>query len=118
MKGDIMLRHWLIVLIAVLFEVGWVVGLKHAHTPLAWIMTVIAVCFTFYLLLVAGKYLPVGTVYTVFAGLGTAGTVLVGAFVFGESLNAIKIVLLLLLMAGVIGLKMVTPASTETEGDS
>ncbi|HWI47954.1 MAG TPA: multidrug efflux SMR transporter [Rummeliibacillus sp.] len=101
-------KHWIIVLLAVLFEVMWVVGLKHSHSILAWGGTAFAVVFTFYLLLLAGRFLPVGTVYTVFTGLGTAGTVIVGVLFFGESLSIAKVLLLALLLIGVIGLKTVT----------
>ena len=101
-------KHWFIVLLAVLFEILWVIGLKHSHSIWAWSGTAIAVVFTFYLLLLAGRFLPVGTVYTVFTGLGTAGTILVGVLFFGESLSIAKILLLVILLVGVIGLKTVT----------
>ncbi|MGG0655263.1 DMT family transporter [Rummeliibacillus pycnus] len=103
-----MKKHWFIVLLAVLFEILWVIGLKHSHSIWAWSGTAIAVVFTFYLLLLAGRFLPVGTVYTVFTGLGTAGTILVGVLFFGESLSIAKILLLAILLVGVIGLKTVT----------
>lgn len=110
-------KHWFIVLLAVLFEVLWVVGLKHSHSIWAWGGTAFAVVFTFYLLLLAGRYLPVGTVYTVFTGLGTAGTILVGIFFFGESLSIAKVLLLTILLVGVIGLKTVTSHEAK-DGDA
>ena len=58
------------------FEVIWVIGLKHANTFLTWTGTIIAIIISFYLLIMAGKKLPVGTAYAVFVGLGTAGTVI------------------------------------------
>ncbi|WP_397536471.1 DMT family transporter [Rummeliibacillus pycnus] len=106
-------KHWIIVLLAVLFEIMWVVGLKHSHSILAWSGTAFAVVFTFYLLLLAGRFLPVGTVYTVFTGLGTAGTVIVDVLFFGESLSIAKVLLLSLLLVGVIGLKTVTTHETK-----
>lgn len=103
-----MKKQWLIVLLAVLFEILWVVGLKHSHNVWARGGTAFAVVFTFYLLLLAGRFLPVGTVYTVFTGLGTAGTVIVGILFFGESISLAKVLLLILLLTGVIGLKTIT----------
>ena len=106
-------RQWSIVLLAVLLEILWVVGLKHSSNIWSWGGTAFAAIFTFYLLLVAGRYLPVGTVYTVFTGLGTAGTVIVDVLFFGESISFTKILLLVLLLVGVIGLKTVTPKETK-----
>ena len=63
---------------------------------------------SFYLLIVAGRKLPVGTVYAVFVGLGTAGTVTTDMIWFGESFKLAAILLILLLLIGVIGLKLVT----------
>lgn len=111
-----MKKQWLIVLLAVLFEILWVVGLKHSHNILTWGGTAFAVVFTFYLLLLAGRFLPVGTVYTVFTGLGTAGTVIVGIIFFGESVSLAKVLLLILLLTGVIGLKTITTKS-QKEGE-
>ncbi|MGX9136353.1 DMT family transporter [Rummeliibacillus sp. JY-2-4R] len=106
-------KHWLIVLLAVLCELFWVVGLKHSHSFFAYGITFFAAALTFYLLLLAGRYLPVGTAYTVFVGLGTAGTVLVDVLLFGESLSFSKILLLVILLIGVIGLKTVTTKETK-----
>lgn len=112
-----MKKHWWIVLLAVLFEILWVIGLKHSHHILAWLGTALAIVFTFYLLLLAGRYLPVGTVYTVFTGLGTAGTVIVGFLFFGEPISIAKVLLLSLLLVGVIGLKTIT-TKEQKEGDA
>lgn len=113
-----MRAQWLSVLIAAIFEVGWVVGLKHASGFLEWTGTVSAIIVSFYLLIQAGSKLPVGTVYAVFTGLGTAGTVLLGILLFGEPLNAEKLILIAILLAGVIGLKTYTgkPAKEGAEG--
>lgn len=110
-------KHWSIVLLAVLFEVIWVIGLKHSHSIWTWGGTAFAVVFTFYLLLLAGRFLPVGTVYTVFTGLGTAGTVMAGVLFFDESLSIAKVLLLAILLVGVIGLKTVTSHDAK-EGDA
>ncbi|MBN6188865.1 QacE family quaternary ammonium compound efflux SMR transporter [Aneurinibacillus sp. BA2021] len=100
--------EWTKVFIAAFFEVFWVIGLKHATDLWAWIGTGIAIFISFYLMIMAGEKLPVGTVYAVFVGLGTAGTVFSEIVFFGEPLKAAKLLLILLLLVGVIGLKMVT----------
>lgn len=107
--------HWIKVFIAAIFEVCWVIGLTHAYNFWTWTGTVIAIIISFYGLIMAGEKLPVGTVYAVFVGLGTAGTVCSEIIFFGESFNIVKISLILVLLFGVIGLKLVTNDDT-TEG--
>lgn len=107
--------NWIKVIIAAVFEVFWVVGLKHADGVLEWTGTVIAIVISFYMMIMAGKKLPVGTVYAVFVGLGTAGTVFSDIVFFGEPFKIVKMILIMVLLAGVIGLKVVTP-DTEPEG--
>ena len=100
---------WIKVLIGAVFEVGWVIGLKHAHSLLEWSATILCITVSFYLLIKAGENLPVGTVYAVFVGLGTTGTILADIVFFEEALKVETILLVALLLAGVIGLKFVTP---------
>lgn len=100
--------NWIKVFIAALFEVFWVIGLKHANDFWTWSGTVIAIIISFYVMIMAGKNLPVGTVYAVFVGLGTAGTVTSEILFFGEPFQVEKVILILLLISGVIGLKLVT----------
>ncbi|RDW17214.1 DMT family transporter [Oceanobacillus chungangensis] len=100
--------NWVKVIIAAFFEVFWVIGLKHADNFWTWTGTVIAIIISFYLMIMAGKKLPVGTVYAVFVGLGTAGTVFADIVFFGEPFKLAKVILILVLLAGVIGLKLVT----------
>jgi len=101
-------KTWLSVIIAALFEVGWVVGLKHADGILEWGATIIAIIVSFTLMIMASRFLPVGTVYAVFVGLGTAGTVLAEIIWFGTPVQASKLVLIGVLLLGVIGLKMLS----------
>jgi len=103
-----MRRNWLLVFIAGLIEISWVIGLKHAGNALEWIGTAISIVLSMYLLILSTKRLPVGTAYAVFTGIGTSGTVLTEMLVFNEPVKLVKILLILLLLAGVIGLKMIT----------
>jgi paired small multidrug resistance pump len=100
--------EWLKVFIAALFEIGWVIGLKHAYNFWTWLGTAIAIGMSFYMMIMASKKLPVGTVYAVFVGLGTAGTVSAEIIFFDEPIIITKLLLIVLLLAGVIGLKIVT----------
>lgn len=102
-------KKWLQVGIASIFEVGWVIGIKHATTVLEWTVTVIAIIVSFYLMINASRKLPVGTVYAVFVGLGTVGTVVADIILFGQPVVLIKIILIFVLLTGVVGLKVFTP---------
>ena len=102
-------KKWLQVVIASIFEVGWVIGIKHATTVLEWSLTVIAIIVSFYLMINASSKLPVGTVYAVFVGLGTVGSVVSDIIFFGQPAVLVKIVLILVLLIGVVGLKVLTP---------
>ena len=98
--------NWIKVVVAAVFEVFWVIGLKHAADFWTWIGTVIAIIVSFYLMVMAGRKLPVGTVYAVFVGLGTAGTVFSDIIFFGEPFKSAKIILILVLLvrpAGLLG---------------
>lgn len=108
--------NWIKVFVAAFFEVFWVIGLKHADDFWTWTGTVISIIISFYLMIMAGRKLPVGTVYAVFVGLGTAGTVFADIAFFGEPFKLAKIILVMILLAGVIGLKLVTKDHV-AEGD-
>ncbi|RNB83090.1 QacE family quaternary ammonium compound efflux SMR transporter [Brevibacillus nitrificans] len=103
-----MSKNWMLVIVAAVFEVGWVAGLKHADSVLAWGLTAVAILVSFGVLVYSGKRLPTSTVYAVFVGLGTAGTVISEMVVFGEPFSWAKIGLIALLLVGIIGLKLVT----------
>ncbi|MFD1019055.1 DMT family transporter [Thalassobacillus hwangdonensis] len=109
-------KEWLKIFIAAFFEVGWVIGLKHADDLLSWVATIIAIAISFYLLIMAGKTLPAGTAYAVFVGLGTAGTVISDLFLFNEPFHFGKVTLIFTLLIGVIGLKQVTGEGQSSKG--
>lgn len=110
--------NWLKVILAAVFEVVWVIGLKHADSFLEWTVTVVAIIISFTVMILAGRKLPVGTVYAVFVGLGTAGTVLSDILLFNEPLKIEKLILVGVLLAGVMGLKLVTPDAKPEGGDA
>lgn len=104
---------WIILVIAGLFEVGWAIGLKYTAGftrlwPSVW--TVLAMLVSLWLLGIAMKSLPVGTAYSVWVGVGAAGTVILGIALFNEPANAFRLVSVALIIAGIVGLRLATPA--------
>lgn len=103
-----MTKYWILVFIAGLIEIGWAMGLKYANTLPLWIGVIALIVLSFYVLIIATEKLPVSTVYAVFTGIGTAGTVIVETVLFNEPFSLTKIGLIILLLVGVIGLKMLS----------
>jgi quaternary ammonium compound-resistance protein SugE len=105
--------NWIILVLAGIFEIGWAIGLKYTEgfTRL-WptVGTVLAMVISLGLLGVAMKSLPVGTAYAVWVGVGAVGTALLGIVLLGEPANAGRLLSLALILAGIIGLKLATPA--------
>jgi quaternary ammonium compound-resistance protein SugE len=105
--------NWLILVLAGLFEIAWAIGLKYTDgfTRL-WpsVATLVAMVVSVGLLGLAMKSLPVGTAYAVWVGVGAVGTAILGIVLFNESANIGRIISLLLIIAGIIGLKLATPA--------
>lgn len=105
--------NWGILVLAGLFEIAWAIGLKYTEgfTRL-WptVGTVVAMAISVGLLGVAMKSLPVGTAYAVWVGVGAVGTALLGMVLFGEPANAGRLISLGFILAGIIGLKLATPA--------
>jgi len=104
---------WAILVLAGLFEVGWAIGLKYTEGftrlwPTAW--TVLAMVISLWLLGIAMKELPVGTAYSVWVGVGTVGTVILGIVLLGEPANAARLISVAFIIAGIVGLKLATPA--------
>jgi paired small multidrug resistance pump len=106
-------RNWVKVLAAAFLEVFWVIGLTHAYDFWTWTGTIFAILFSNYLMITAGQVLPAGTVYAIFVGLGTVGTVISEILFFEEPFRWEKILLILLLLIGVMGLKLVTDNKME-----
>ncbi|MBW7458013.1 DMT family transporter [Paenibacillus sepulcri] len=108
-------RYWIYVIFAGLLEVVWVSGLKYSDSPLEWIGTGAIIVISFVAIIVSSSKLPVGTVYAVFTGLGTGGSVIVEILLFHEPFKLSKIILVAILLAGVIGLKFVTGDNPKKE---
>ena len=104
---------WLILFFAGLFEILWAVGLKYTEgfTRL-WpsLITAAGMVISLYLLSTALKQLPIGTAYAVWTGIGAVGTALIGIFFLGEPRDIARILSILLIVAGIVGLKIFSPA--------
>ena len=103
---------WITLVLAGLFEIGWAIGLKYTEgfTRL-WpsVGTIAAMAISLGLLGIAMKSLPVGTAYAVWVGVGAVGTVILGIVLFDEPLNALRVGSVVLIGAGLVGLKLATP---------
>jgi quaternary ammonium compound-resistance protein SugE len=95
-----------------LFEVGWAIGLKYTEgftRPWPTVATAVSMAIGLGLLGLAMKSLPVGTAYAIWVGIGAVGTVVLGIVLFDEPVNALRIGSVLLIVAGLVGLKIATP---------
>jgi quaternary ammonium compound-resistance protein SugE len=101
--------NWLILFIAGLFEVAWAIGLKYTEGFSKLLPSVFTVCcmiISMGLLAYSVKHLPVGTAYAVWTGIGAVGTAILGMILFNESKELIRIFFILLIVAGIVGLKI------------
>ncbi|EKP0279633.1 quaternary ammonium compound-resistance protein SugE [Aeromonas bestiarum] len=101
---------WLLLLLAGLFEVAWAIGLKYTDgfsRPLPTLLTLSAMGVSVVLLAMAVKQLPLGTAYAVWTGIGAVGTVLMGIWLFNEPATLARVLCLLLIIGGILGLKFI-----------
>ncbi len=102
------MNPWLIVVIAGLMETGWALGLKYSEgftRAVPTVVTIVLALGSFYLLSQAMKTLPVGTAYAVWVGIGAVGTAIAAVFLFGEPVSAMRVIGVLLILAGIAALK-------------
>lgn len=107
-----MTTAWIVLLVSGLFETGWAVGLKYTNnfTKLVpSVLTLISMAISVYGLSWSLKFLPVGTGYAVWTGVGSLGAAIIGILLFNESRDIGRLVCLCLIVAGIVGLKVFTP---------
>ncbi len=102
---------WIYLVIAGLFEIGWPLGLKMAQTMegkqfTGLAIAVIAMGLSGFFLFSAQKEIPMGTAYAVWTGIGAAGTFILGIILYNDPIGILRIASVLLIIAGVIGLKL------------
>jgi quaternary ammonium compound-resistance protein SugE len=102
---------WIYLFVAGLFECGWAIGLKYTNgftNLIPTLLTVAAMAISFLLLSAAMKTIPVGTAYAVWTGIGATGVAILGMALFGESQEWMRIICLLLIVSGIVGLKLLS----------
>ena len=102
---------WVYLFVAGLFEVGWAIGLKYTYgfTRLVpTVLTAISMAISLGLLGLALKSLPVGTAYAVWTGIGAVGTAILGVYLLGEPAAMGRLACIGLIVAGIVGLKVVS----------
>lgn len=103
---------WLILVVAGLFEIAWAIAMKKLQggsRPWLFAFMVATMVASFVLLSRAMRDLPVGTAYAVWTGIGAAGTALLGILLFGEPASAARLGSIALIVAGIVGLKLLSP---------
>lgn len=100
---------WMLVILSGFLEAGWAMGLKASDgftRPLATVLTLIGMLASFVMLAIAARSLPIGTAYPVWVGIGAIGSVILGAVIYGEALTIARALSLVLVLAGIVGLKV------------
>jgi quaternary ammonium compound-resistance protein SugE len=99
---------WLILFIAGLFETAWAISMKYSNGFSKFLPSVLTVFFALVsmgLLAYSLKTLPVGSAYAVWTGIGAIGTAILGIILFNDSKDFIRIFFIILIIAGIIGLR-------------
>ncbi len=105
--------NWVFLGIAGLLEIAWAIGLKYTE---GWtrlvpsLITAVLMIASFYFLSLAVKTLPIGTAYAVWTGIGTVGAAILGMFLFQEPRDIVRLLCIALIIAGIAGLKITSPA--------
>jgi quaternary ammonium compound-resistance protein SugE len=103
--------EWFYLVIAGVFEVGWAIGLKYSQgftKTLPNLLTIMGMVTSFYFLSLSLKSLPIGTAYAIWTGIGTIGTLLLGVILFKEPISIMRIVCIVFIVSGIIGLKLIS----------
>ena len=104
---------WIYLLLAGIFEIGFAIGLKYTEgfTRL-WpsVGTIVAAGISLWLLTQALRTIPVGTAYAIWTGIGAIGVATLGVVLFSESASPARLGCIALIVAGVVGLKLFSPA--------
>ena len=105
---------WVLLVIAGLLEAGWAIWLNYAEgftKPVPSVLTILGIVISMYLLATAARTLPISTAYAVWVGIGTAGAIVLGITLLGESASPGRLFFLGLLIVAIVGLKVTTPAA-------
>ena len=109
MNAGPLILPWLLLVAAGLCEIVWAVGMKYSEGFTRWVPSAVTVGFmaaSVWLLSIALRSIPVGTGYAVWTGIGAVGTAICGMILFGESRAAIRLFCMVMIVAGIVGLKV------------
>lgn len=101
--------EWFYLVLAGAFEIEWAIGLKYSQgftKLIPSILTILGMIASFYFLSLSLKTLPIGTAYAIWTGIGTIGTTILGVILFKEAIDIMRIICILLIVSGIIGLKL------------
>lgn len=102
---------WMVLICAGLLEIVWAFSMKSSEgfsKLIPTLVTLFVVMLSFFMLSYAMKTLPLGTAYTVWAGIGVVGSFIVGIILLGESASPIRIIAALLILSGLVLMKVGT----------
>lgn len=102
---------WVLLFLAGAFEIGWAFGLKQTAgftRVVPSLLTAASMVISLGLLGLALRTLPLGTAYAIWTGIGTVGTVIIGILIHGEAASALRLGCVGLIVAGIVGLKLVS----------
>jgi quaternary ammonium compound-resistance protein SugE len=105
--------HWIYLFLAGVLEIVWAVGLKYTDgftKPVPSVITAAAIVASMVFLALALRAIPVGTGYAIWTGIGAVGTAILGIVLFAEPATAARLGCIGLIVAGIVGLKVVTPS--------
>ncbi len=107
------MNPWLSLIVAGLLEVAWASGFKFVgpQRPLTSLAVVAAMIASFWFLWLATQKLPIGTAYAIWTGIGAVGAAGVGILAYGEPATAMRLVCIVLIVAGIVGLKLFSGAA-------
>lgn len=106
---------WGLVIFGGIVECFWASGLKYSDNLFAFTLTGIGIFISFISMILAVKVLEIGIAYSVFVGIGTAGITLAEILVFGEPFSPLKILFIVTLLIGVVGLKLSSSEKEEAQ---
>lgn len=101
---------WMYVFWAAFIEIFWVLGLKYSANFWMWAGTVVALVFSFYFIIKACAVLSSGSVYATFTGSGAAAIAIIDFTLLGEPFTLANGLFLALIIVGVVGVQLTTPA--------
>lgn len=104
-----MTKNWILLLVASLFEIAWVIGLKYSNgfINIKWtVFTAVTYILSALFLGMAVKELSISIAYAIWTGIGTIGVIIFGIFVFNDQISILKLLFISLILIGIIGLKL------------